>query len=78
MVNGILLCLFYISHFSSTNCLEVMSKKTQEDAGEKRVTAKSKPMMNLVSPCSERTPDMLLSTASGKAQEKPDMKVKYV
>ena len=44
-----LLCLFNISHFSSTNCLEVMSKRTQEDAGEERVTAKSKPMMNLVS-----------------------------
>ena len=33
------LCLFNISHFSSTNCLEVMSKRTQEDAGEERVTA---------------------------------------
>ena len=28
------LSLFNISHFSSTNCLEVMSKRTQEDAGE--------------------------------------------
>ena len=35
-----LLFLFNISHFSSTNCLEVMSKRTQEDAGEERVTAK--------------------------------------
>ena len=59
-----LLCLFNISHFSSTNCLEVMSKRTQEDAGEERVTAKSKPMMNLVSRCSERTPNVLASTAS--------------
>ena len=41
-----------------------MSKGTQEDAGEERVTAKSKPMMNLVSRCSERTPDVLASTAS--------------
>ena len=31
---------------------------------KKRVTAKSKPMMNLVSRCSERTPDVLASTAS--------------
>ena len=54
-----LLCLFNISHFSSTNCSEVMSKRTHEDAGEDRVTAKSKPMMNLVSRCRERTPDML-------------------
>ena len=59
-----LLCLFNISHFSSTNCLEVMSKRTQKDSGEERVTAKSKPMMNLVSRCSERTPDVLASTAS--------------
>ena len=59
-----ILCLFNISHFSSTNCLEVMSKRTQEDAGEERVTAKSKPMMNLVSRCSERNPDVLASTSS--------------
>ena len=59
-----LLCLFNVRNFSSTNCLEVMSKRTQEDAGEERVTAKSKPMMNLVSRCSERTPDVLASTAS--------------
>ena len=59
-----LLCLFIISHFSSTNCLEVMSKRTQEDAGEERVTAKSKPMMNLVSRCSVRDPNVLASNAS--------------
>ena len=41
-----------------------MSKRTQKDAGEERVTAKSKPMMNLVSRCSERNPDVLASTAS--------------
>ena len=48
-----------------------MSKRTQKDSGEDRVTAKSKPMMNLVSRCSERTPDVLLPTASeslGKAR----------
>ena len=59
-----LLCLFNISHFSSTTCLEVMSKRTQEDAGEERVTAKSKPMMNLVSRCSARDPNVLACTAS--------------
>ena len=59
-----LLCLFDISHFSSTDCSEVMSKRTQKDSGEERVTAKSKPMMNSVSRCSERTPDVLASTAS--------------
>ena len=31
-----LLSSFNISHFSSTNCLEVMSKRTQEDAGEEK------------------------------------------
>ena len=41
-----LLCLFNISHFSSTDCSEVMSKRTQKDSGEERVAAKSKPMMN--------------------------------
>ena len=42
-----------------------MSKRTQKDSGEKkRVTAKSKPMMNLVSRCSARIPDVLSSAAS--------------
>ena len=59
-----LLCLFNISHFSSTNCSEVMSKRTQKDAGEETVSAKSKLMRNLVSRCSERNPDVLASTAS--------------
>ena len=66
-----LVCFLNISQFSSTKCPEVMSKRTQIDAGEERVTAKSKPMMNLVSRCSERTPDVLASTASespGKTQ----------
>ena len=40
-----------------------MSKRTQKDSSEERVTAKSKPKMNLVSRCSERTPDVLTSTA---------------
>ena len=56
--------MFNISHFSSINCSGVMSKRTQKDSGEERVTEKSKPMMNLVPRCSERTPDVLASTAS--------------
>ena len=59
-----LLCLFNISHFSFTNCSEVMSKRTQEDAGEERVTAKSNPMLNLVWRCSVRGPNVLASIAS--------------
>ena len=64
-----LLCLFNSIHFSSTNCLEVMSKRTHEDSGEERVTAKSRPVMNLVSRCSERTPDVLASTASESSEK---------
>ena len=58
------MCLFNISHFSSTNCSEVMSKRTQKDTSEERVTAKSKSMMNLVSRCNVRDPNVLSSTAS--------------
>ena len=56
-----LLYLFNISHFSSINSLKAMSKRTRKESGEARVTAKSKPMMNLVSRCSERTPVVLPS-----------------
>ena len=76
VMSGIIfLCLFNISHFSSTNCLEVMSKRTQEDAGEERVTAKSKPMINLVSRYSARDPKYLLRLHL-TAWRKPDLKVK--
>ena len=68
-----LLCLFNISHFSYINGLDVMSKRTQEDAGEERVTAKSKPMMNLVSRYSVRDPNVLASTASeSSVKTKPE------
>ena len=70
-----LLCLFNIRHFSSTECSEVMSKRAQKDSGEERVTAKSKPMMNLVTRWSERTLVVLPSTASERAWGKPDTKV---
>ena len=65
MMSGIIcLCLFNISHFSPLNSLKSMSNRTQEDACEERVTAKSKPMMNLVSRCRVRDPIVLASTAS--------------
>ena len=41
-----------------------MSKRTQKGVGEERVTAKSKPMMNLVSRYGVRDPNVLVSTAS--------------
>ena len=71
-----LLCLFNISHFSSINNLEAMLKRTPEDAGENRVTAKSKPMMNLVSRYSVRDPNVLASIASEKPGRKPNLKVR--
>ena len=43
-----LLCLFNISHFSSTVCSETVAKRSQHDSGEERVTANSRPMMNLI------------------------------
>ena len=43
-----LLCLFNINHLSSTVCPETMAKRFQQDSGEERVTAKSRPMMCLI------------------------------
>ena len=43
-----LLFLFNISHFSSTVSSETMAKILQQDSGEERVTAKSRPMMSLI------------------------------
>ena len=42
-----LLCLFNIIHFSPTVCSAAMAKRSQQDSGEERVTAKSRPKMNL-------------------------------
>ena len=43
-----LLCLFNTSHFSSTVCSAAMTKISQQDSGEERVTAKSRRMMSLI------------------------------
>ena len=59
-----LLCLFNISHFSSAECSEMMSERTQQDSGEERVTAKSRPLMNLIARRSDRALSALSSTAS--------------
>ena len=42
-----LLNLLNISHFSSTACTAAKAKRAQQESGEVRVTAKSRPMMNL-------------------------------
>ena len=55
-----LLCLFNISHLSSTVCSDTMAKRSQQDSGEERVTAKSRPMMNLIA----RTPSFVSSSTS--------------
>ena len=69
-----LLCLFHISHFNSAECSEVMSKRTQKDSGEERVTAKTKPMMNLSRDAVKGLPPRYLLLHQ-KARGKPDMKV---
>ena len=55
-----LLTLFHISHFSSTACIAAMAKRSQQESGSGRVTAKSRPMMNLTA----RTPSFVSSSAS--------------
>ena len=55
-----LLTLFNISHFSSTACIAAMAKRAQQESGEGRVPAKSRPMMNLTA----RTPSFVSSSAS--------------
>ena len=55
-----LLNLFNISHFSSTTCTAAMAKRAQQGSGEERVTAKSRPMMNLTA----RMPSVVPSSTS--------------
>ena len=55
-----LLCLCNISHFSSTVCSDTMAKRSQHDSGEERVTAKSRPLMNLIA----RAPSHVSSSTS--------------
>ena len=55
-----LLCLLNIIHFSSTACTAVMAKRAQQGSGEERVTAKSRPMMNLTA----RMPSVVSSSTS--------------
>ena len=55
-----LLSLFNISHFSSTACTAAMAKRAQQESGEERVTAKSRPMMNVTA----RMPSVVSSSTS--------------
>ena len=55
-----LVCLFNLSHFSSTVCSEAMAKISQQDSGEERVTAKSRPIVSLIA----RAPSNISSSTS--------------
>ena len=55
-----LLNLVNISHFSSTACTAARAKRAQQESGEERVTAKSRPMMNLTA----RMPSVVSSSTS--------------
>ena len=55
-----MLNLFNISHFRSTACTAGMEKRAQQGSGEERVTAKSRPMMNLTA----RMPSVVPSSTS--------------
>ena len=55
-----LLNLFNISHFSPTVSSAAMAKRAQQDSGEERVTAKSRPTMNLIA----RTSSFVSSSTS--------------
>ena len=55
-----LLSLFNISHFSSAICSDAMAKRIQQESGEERVTAKSRPVMNLTA----RMPSVVSSSTS--------------
>ena len=55
-----LLNLLKNCHFSSKACTAAMAKRAQQESGEERVTAKSRPMVNLAA----RTPSFVSSSAS--------------
>ena len=69
-----LLTLLNISHFSSTACIAAMAKRAQQESGEGRVTAESRPMMNLTA----RTPSFVSSSASLKTWGGPRMDIKIL
>ena len=54
--------MFNISHFSSTVCIDTMAERSQQDSGEERVTAKSRPMVTRV----ERVPSFVFSEPGEK------------
>ena len=63
-MNGIIFCVCWTSAISVPSTILKRCRKTQEDASEERVKAKSKPMTNLVSRCRVRDPTVFASIAS--------------
>ena len=61
-----MLSLFNIGHFSSTVCSAAMAKRIQQESGEERVIAKSRPMMNLTA----RMPSVVSSSTSSSRGKK--------
>ena len=59
-VESFVVLVLNISHFSSTVCSDTMAKRSQQDSGEERVTAKSRPMMSLIA----RVPSNVSSSTS--------------
>ena len=59
-----LLNLFNSSHFSSTACTAAVAKRAQQGSGEERVTAKSRPMMNLTA----KMPSIVSSSTSSNPE----------
>ena len=67
-----LLKLSNISHFSSRAFTAAMAKRSQQGSGEERVTAKSRPMMNLTA----RMPSVVSSsTSSNPGGPRMDIKI---
>ena len=60
-----LLNLFNISHLSSSVCTAAMAKRAQQGSGEERVTAKSRPVMNLMT---ARMPSVVSSSTSSNPE----------
>ena len=59
-MNGIIFCVCLKLAISVLQTAEVMSKRAQQGSGEERVTAKSRPMMNLTA----RMPSVVSSSTS--------------
>ena len=69
MMSGtIFYILFNISIFSSASCPGTMSKRMQQETGEERPVAKSKPTLNLVSHTAASSPTAPSSSASSRPE----------